>query len=80
VSTDTHDKLIIALQAYCKWQDRFEFGGSDEAGIKARNFLSEIKKYATARREEIQKKREHRRKIRSGTIGRPSNITKASGY
>lgn len=76
MSTDTHDRLIIAFQNYCKWQDRFEFGGSDEAGIKARNFLSEIKKHATLRREEIMQKREQRREVRSGLVGRPSNITK----
>jgi hypothetical protein len=76
MSTDAHDKLIIALQNYCKWHDRFEFGGSDEAGIKARNFLSERKKQATARREEIMHKREQRRQVRSGVIGRPTNITK----
>jgi hypothetical protein len=34
MSTDNHDKMIEAFQSYFKWQDRFEFHDSDEAGIK----------------------------------------------
>jgi hypothetical protein len=80
MSTDTHDKLIAAFQNYCHWQDRFEFGGSDSAGVKARSFLSEIRDLAKQRRAEIAARKELRREIRSGLNGRPKNIIKGDGY
>lgn len=80
MSTDAHDKLIIAFQNYCHWQDRFEFGGSDIAGMKARNFLSEIRRLVKARRDEISAKKKLRRELRSGRNGRPKNIIKEDGY
>ena len=46
MSTDSHDEMIEAFQNYFKWQDRFEYKGSDEAGIKARFWLSEIRRHA----------------------------------
>jgi hypothetical protein len=76
MSTDTHDKMIEAFQEYFKWQDRFEWRGSDDAGIKARNALSEIRRFASQRRKEIQEKREERRIARNGKVGRPPKITK----
>ncbi len=76
MSTESHDKLIKALQEYCKWQDRFEYKCSEEAGIKARYWLSEIRNEASKRRVEIQAKREERKESRKGMVGRPSKIHK----
>jgi hypothetical protein len=68
--------MIAAFQEYFKWQERFEYKGSDEAGIKARYWLSEIRNQASIRRVEIQEKREARKKTRKGIIGRPPKVTK----
>ena len=76
MSTDSHDKMIAAFQEYFKWQERFEYKGSDEAGIKARYWLSEIRNEASKRRIEIQDKREARKKTRKGIKGRPPKLTK----
>jgi hypothetical protein len=76
MSTDSHDRMIAAFQEYFKWQDRFEYRGSDEAGIKARYWLSEIRNEASQRRVEIQEKREIRKEARKGKVGRPPKITK----
>jgi hypothetical protein len=67
--------MIRAFQEYFKWQDRFEYRGSDEAGIKARYWLSEIRKEASTRRTEIQNKREERKAARKGMVGRPKKTT-----
>ena len=76
MTTESHDKMIAAFQEYFKWQDRFEYKGSDEAGIKARYWLSEIRNEASKRRVEIQTKRDERKKSRKGKIGRPPKLTK----
>jgi len=76
MSTDSHDRMIKAFQEYFKWQERFEYRGSDEAGIKARFWLSEIRNEASVRRKEIQDKREIRKEARKGMIGRPPKVTK----
>jgi hypothetical protein len=76
LTTEAHDKMIAAFQEYFKWQERFEYKGSDEAGIKARYWLSEIRNEASTRRVEIQEKREQRKKSRKGMIGRPPKVTK----
>ena len=76
MTTKSHDKMIAAFQEYFKWQDRFEYRGSDEAGVKARYWLSEIRNEASTRRIEIQEKREERKKSRKGMIGRPPKVTK----
>ena len=76
MSTDSHDRMIKAFQEYFKWQDRFEYRGSDEAGIKARYWLSEIRNEASTRRTEIQAKREQRKLARKGMVGRPPKIHK----
>jgi hypothetical protein len=76
LTTESHDKMIAAFQEYFKWQTRFEYRGSDEAGIKARYWLSEIRKEASTRRVEIQEKREERKAARNGRIGRPPKIHK----
>jgi len=71
MSTESHDEMIRAFQEYFKWQDRFEYHGSDEAGIKARFWLSEIRNQASTRRVEIQEKRKTRKAARKGMVGRP---------
>jgi hypothetical protein len=76
MATEAHDKLIKALQEYVKWQDRFEYKNSDEAGIKARYWLSEIRNKASTRRTEIQNKREERKIARKGKLGRPPKLIK----
>jgi hypothetical protein len=76
MTTESHDKLIAAFQEYFKWQERFEYKGSDEAGIKARYWLSEIRNEASKRRIEIQAKREARKEARKGKLGRPPKVTK----
>ena len=75
MSSESHDKMIAAFQEYFKWQDRFEYKGSDEAGIKARYWLSEIRNEASTRRVEIQAKRDERKQDRKGIIGRPKKIS-----
>jgi len=75
MSTDSHDKLIKAMQEYCEWQNKYEFsGGGDENGVKARLALAEIMKLAKIRRKEIIDKRVERRKLRKGIEGRPRKI------
>jgi len=76
MSTDSHDEMIEAFQNYFKWQERFEYKGSDEAGIKARFWLSEIRRHASTRRLEIQNKRQERKESRKGMVGRPSKVSK----
>lgn len=76
MTTEAHDKMIEAFQQYFKWQERFEYKGSDEAGIKARFWLSEIRNEASTRRKEIQEKREQRKLARKGKLGRPPKVTK----
>jgi hypothetical protein len=76
MSTDSHDRMIHAFQEYFKWQERFEYKNSDEAGIKARYWLSEIRNEASTRRVEIQEKREQRKESRKGKLGRPPKVTK----
>jgi hypothetical protein len=76
LTTEAHDKMIRAFQEYFKWQDRFEYRGSDEAGVKARYWLSEIRNEASIRRVEIQTKREERKESRKGMVGRPPKIHK----
>ena len=70
MTTESHDKMIAAFQEYFKWQERFEYKGSNEAGIKARYWLSEIRNEASKRRIEIQDKRKIRRESRKGMRGK----------
>ena len=76
MTTEAHDKMIAAFQEYFKWQERFEYRGSDEAAIKARYWLSEIRNEASTRRVEIQEKREERKLARKGKLGRPPKVIK----
>jgi hypothetical protein len=66
--TDTTEQLIRAFQEYFKWNDRFEYKESDDAGIKARNALHDIRKLAFTRRQEIQDKRRDRGTIKTELI------------
>ena len=75
MTTEAHDRMIRAFQEYFKWADRFEYRGSDEAGIKARYWLSEIRNEASTIRTEIQAKREIRKQARKGMVGRPPKIS-----
>ena len=75
MSTESHDKMIAAFQEYFKWQNKFEYDQSNEAGIKARYWLSEIRNEASKRRVEIQAKAKARTASRSGKVGRPRKIT-----
>lgn len=78
MSTESHDKIMAAVMEYCKWQDRFENKGSDQAGIRARNALVILRDMAIARRKEIQDKRWQRRELRNAKNGRPKDIIKAA--
>ena len=75
MTTEIHDEMIAAFQEYFKWQDRFEYRKSDEAGLKARLSLAKIRNLANQRREEIQAIRKERRAARNGKNGRPFKIT-----
>lgn len=75
MSTDSHDRMIAAFQEYFKWQTQFEYTGTDNAGIQARYWLSEIRNEASIRRVEIQNKRDERRTARNGKPGRPRKLT-----
>jgi len=72
---DTHDELIQAYQEYFKWAQKFTYSSSDAAGIKARYWLSEIRRLASDRRTEIQLMRQDRKTAKKGKLGRPPNIT-----
>ena len=75
MSNEAHELLVRAVQEYCKWQDKFEYENNDAAGIKARFWLSEARRYASIRRKEVQSKREDRNKTRIRKPGRPKKIT-----
>lgn len=53
----THELLVQAMMDYYNAQERFEAKGFDETGRKARVILSDIRRLATTRRNEIQAKR-----------------------
>jgi hypothetical protein len=67
---------LLLFRNILSGRTRFEYKGSDEAGIKARYWLSEIRNEASKRRIEIQDKREERKAARKGKIGRPPKVTK----
>jgi len=54
---DTHNLIIKACMQYIKWQTRFEYDLSVDAGKKSRFWLSEMRRLAKIRRKEIQDKR-----------------------
>lgn len=77
MSSDTHDLLVKAVLDYCTCQDKFEFKGGDEIGVKARILLGEIRRLAKIRREEIQNKKQHRKQLRNGQGGRPKKVIRS---
>ena len=79
MNDDTHDKLVNACIEYIKWNENFLYKNSDDAGIKARNCLSELRDQASIRRKEIQEQREEKKKTRKGKVGRPPTLHKADG-
>ena len=54
----THELLIQAFIEYFTYNDRFKRRGAFEPSIKARAALSDIRKYATRRRDEIKQIRD----------------------
>jgi len=49
---------------YYNTQEKFEEKGFDDTGRKARAILSDIRRLATTRRDEIQAKRKHLKEIK----------------
>ena len=76
MSTESHDNMIEAFIEYFNAQTRFEYDQSEAAGLRARYWLSQIRKEAFTRRAEIQNKRKQIRASRKGKPGRPRKITK----
>lgn len=74
MSTKIHDELMQAVLEYCKYQDKFEFKGGDDNGVRARIALNKIRQLTINRRAEIQAKREYRRTLRNGREGRPRKV------
>lgn len=57
-----HESLIKAFMEYFKHNENFRRKGAFEPSVKARHALSEIRRLAILRREEIFIKREERKK------------------
>jgi DNA primase catalytic subunit len=75
MATESHDKMIAAFQEYFKHNDKFEWDATEASGIKARYWLSEIRRHASIRRKEIMSKRDIMKKARNGRNGRPPKAT-----
>ena len=54
---DTHEELIKAVIAYCRWNERFERYGYIGSSVEAREALRTVREMATKRRMEILSKR-----------------------
>jgi len=65
IDKDPHERMIHAFQEYFKWQTKFQYKGSDEAGIKARYWLNEIRDAVNDRKKEIQVIRAQRKAARN---------------
>jgi hypothetical protein len=76
---DLHTEMVETFIEYIKWHERFEYLGSDEAGIKARIALHELRDMAFRRRREIQDKREERKLARKERKGKSKKLHKADG-
>jgi phosphomevalonate kinase len=70
----THELLVQAMMDYYNTQERFEAKGFDETGRKARVILSDIRKLATERRNEIQAKRKALKAVKKATKGQNQNL------
>jgi hypothetical protein len=75
---DTHERMIRAFQEYFKYHDRFESDNNIRAGIDARYWLSEIRRYASTRRFEIKDKQTELKISRKGRPGRPKRVIKGA--
>lgn len=58
IKDDTHDELLKAVISYIKWNERFERFGYKGSAREARNSLSDMRKIAQRRYQEIQAKKE----------------------
>ena len=65
IEDDVHRKLIKAFQEYYNLNREWENKETHTAGIKARQILSDIRRLASARREEIQAVRVTKPKTKS---------------
>jgi acyl dehydratase len=57
IKDDTHDELLKAVINYIRWNERFERFGYKGSAIQARNFLSDMRRIAQKRYQEIQAKK-----------------------
>ena len=55
--SESHDKIVEAIDAYLEENAKFEDKGNKAAGTRARKALMDLKNLATARRKEIQAKK-----------------------
>lgn len=75
IEKDPHDRMIYAFQEYFKWNNRFQYKGSDEAGIKSRYWLNEIKNAINDRKKEIQIIRAQRKEAKIRQRDQPEKAT-----
>lgn len=76
---DLHTMMVETFIDYIKWHERFEYQGSDEAGIKARVALHNLREMAFLRRREIQDEREQRKLTKKRRKNVPKLLHKADG-
>lgn len=55
--SESHDKIVEAIDAYLEENAKFEDKGNKAAGTRARKALMDLKNLATERRKEIQAKK-----------------------
>jgi hypothetical protein len=55
--SESHDKIVEAIDAYLEENAKFEDKGNKAAGTRARKALMDLKNLATDRRKEIQAKK-----------------------
>lgn len=65
MSDDIHNRLLKTVHAYFKKNQEWENKQTHTAGIEARRLLSEIRRLASVRRDEIQAVRAEKPKIKS---------------
>ena len=71
---DVHDEMIKAFQEYSKYNLIFVQKKTEQSHIKARLWLSEIRRLARIRRKEIKDQYLEVKKARNGRNGRPPKI------
>lgn len=65
MTEDIHNLLLKTVHAYFKKNQEWESKQTHTAGIEARRLLSEIRRLASVRRNEIQAVRETKPKVKS---------------